>query len=290
MSNVTIIYHGACSDGYTAAYIASMKFSSRAEFLPFTYSQKPPEPESLRGKQVFILDFCFPAEIMKKICDVAESVTLLDHHESAKTLLGDFTHKNFHKTLDNTRSGAGIAWDFWFGAESRTKLVKLVEDRDLWKFEFPETNWLYAFMGTFEFTHDFSQMAAIDRALQNGDLKVLDTGKKLFEASQKQIEKLAKRAWLRTIKIENQTLTYAMVNCDTNISDVCSKMLANSQADFAVSYYDTGEEGNPQRRWSFRSAGKIDVNVIAKKLFGGGGHKAASGAVTDITVGIPEAL
>src|SRR5690606_35880403 len=46
--------------------------------------------------------------------------------------------------IDQQRSGAGIAWDFFHPGVPRPALVNHVEDRDLWRFALPGTREIQA--------------------------------------------------------------------------------------------------------------------------------------------------
>ena len=134
-----IIYHGPCADGFTAAWIAWREFGDDAEYLQQGYSDNPEVPD-VDDRLVYILDFCYPEPIMREIAKRAETVILLDHHVSAeKEVAPLFEEGLIEGEFDMERSGAGITWDWFNLDEPRPALVRHVEDRDLWNFDYPDT-------------------------------------------------------------------------------------------------------------------------------------------------------
>ena len=96
--NTTIFYHKNCNDGYIAALVAYSFFKERGvldtvEFIPVQYNEPLPEEETYEGRVVYILDFSFSKEDTTKIIEAADSVIMLDHHETARKNL--FTGERF---------------------------------------------------------------------------------------------------------------------------------------------------------------------------------------------------
>jgi nanoRNase/pAp phosphatase (c-di-AMP/oligoRNAs hydrolase) len=99
-------------------------------------------------------------------------------------------------------------------------------------------------------------------------------GKVLNRERKKMIHKYKQRA--RSGIIAGYTIP--VVNAPSNIaSDLLQELSADKP--FAASY----EDREDKRIWQLRSSGKqgLDVSEIATK-YGGGGHKRASGFVTEI--------
>jgi len=85
MSNLTplILWHGGCFDGYTAAWIAERALGG-GELVAVNYGEPPPD---VHGRQVFILDFSYPREVLLRMASQATSIVLLDHHHTAQEAL-----------------------------------------------------------------------------------------------------------------------------------------------------------------------------------------------------------
>jgi hypothetical protein len=162
------IYHGNCADGFGAAWVVHRYFSGEVDFHAGVYQSPPPD---MRGRKVIFVDFSYKREVMMELLtgdNRPESVLLLDHHKSAvEDLKADgcyiidmgayegvndwprFLHNvamdtieggpRVYTVFDMNKSGAGLAWDFFFPHEHRPCLIDRIEDRDLWRFRFPDT-------------------------------------------------------------------------------------------------------------------------------------------------------
>ena len=138
---VYVIYHDQCPDGFGAAWAAFQALGyttgngSPVHYIPSRYGQKPPEmdPEGV----VYILDFSYNLETMTKLWHRhGGRVTLLDHHKSAmEELQGQLPGCYF----DMDRSGAAIAWGYFKPFERMPELLAYVQDRDLWRWELPDS-------------------------------------------------------------------------------------------------------------------------------------------------------
>ncbi len=147
------IYHYPCIDGFTAAWVVDRKWRGYIEFWPYGYDAPPPPLERISKKNVLIVDFSFPVEVLVGMATHAASIVVLDHHKTAKFDLsafvpvdsGHITANNIGDRIkqlrdnkmppivavfDMDRSGAGITWDFAMEDE-RPALINYVEDRDL---------------------------------------------------------------------------------------------------------------------------------------------------------------
>ena len=147
-----VLYHANCTDGFTAAYCFH-KFMEpnygRTEYIPVNYHEPVENIHDLKDWDVYILDFSFPRDILVRMCLFANEVTVLDHHKTAQADLENWADQPKNPTLvfDMTRSGAGIAWDY-FAPDgcARSDFVNYVEDRDLWKFALSHSRPINAFI------------------------------------------------------------------------------------------------------------------------------------------------
>ena len=87
-----VIYHASCADGFGAAFAAWLKFGDEAEYVPCQYRQEDKWPNDvryshlLREREVYIIDFSFPRELMDFIFKHAKRVVWLDHHASSRVM------------------------------------------------------------------------------------------------------------------------------------------------------------------------------------------------------------
>src|SRR3989344_9396253 len=142
-----ILYHADCPDGFGGAYAARKKFGDSAEYLPVKHG-KPP-PGGLAGRKAYLIDFCYPKDIMDTLVATAGSVTVLEHHEGMKNIVESMPEYVY----DAKRSGATIAWNYFHPDEAVPTLLSYVEDGDLYKFVLPDSRAIlgYVYSQVFEF-------------------------------------------------------------------------------------------------------------------------------------------
>lgn len=260
---VSIIYHGNCYDGITAAWICWTKFEDKADYISLNYSDEPP---NVIGKEVYVVDFSFKRDILEKMRLDAESLVILDHHKTAQDDLKNFPGAIF----DMNRSGAGIAWDFFYPTKERPDLVNYVEDRDLWRFKLPNSKEITAWIQSFD----------IDLYTWINEVAYLDVenaykeGKSLLRQQNKLVKSIAFNARLR--KINEYIAPY--VQTSILMSEVCDQMLKD-YPDYPFSFYSF-QRKDGKFQYGMRSRPDFDVSIIAKQ-FGGGGHKQAAGFELD---------
>lgn len=267
---MVIVYHAHCADGVGAAWAAHCEFPY-AEVIPAGYQKELSEEflQSLTNAVVLIVDFSFDADNMRRICEKAKYVELLDHHITALQKLVDFEAENFDMSSCKTeRSGCGIVWEWLHGNEPMPPLLSHVEDRDLWLFKLPDTKQVMAGFFSYEMKLDvFDHYAYRTEPLKAAGEVALRIENRHVES----IIKQCKREW------NIQGYKMAVVNCNGMFASEVGSRLASTY-DLVITYFDDDTEG---RKFSLRSKGDINVANLCKK-FGGGGHKNAAG-YTDFT-------
>ena len=137
-----VIYHGRhCPDGFGAALAAWLFYGDAAEYLALDHGQVQSLDDlpALAGRAVYILDFSFGPELLRAIDNQAAKLVLLDHHKSALDKLDGFACRCGVVHFDMAKSGARLAWEFFHPERDVPALLQYVEDRDIWKWEFPES-------------------------------------------------------------------------------------------------------------------------------------------------------
>ena len=278
----TILHHGRCPDGWTAAYIASCKYPE-AQLVPLDHGVNYDVfIEMLRGQDVLMFDFSFKTREQNiKASEITKSFHIYDHHKTAQAVLEglDFA------TFDMNRSGAGLAWDYLAGKDSdyhkqlsvynptgdpdmppmeRPWWVNYTEARDLWRWDsLPNAKEICAYLSTVPFTKEayksLNTVYSIDAyGLGKGALAHIEHY--VREAIQQ-----TKYGELDGHKVGVTNVIY--LNC-SEVGMAVAKM-----ADYSLTWFER-HDGNVQ--FSLRSVGNFDVSEIAKK-YGGGGHKNAAG-------------
>ena len=275
MCKVKVVYHGKCTDGFGAAWAANKYFRTRStdvEYMPFDHGS-PVHYDHFRDCIVYIVDFSFPRATLKKVCNVANRVVVLDHHQSAQVELEGLDKEidNLHIVFDMNRSGAGITWDYFFPNDDRPLIISYIEDRDLWRFNLENSKQINDFIITVKYTFDdFDTLAALSYN------QLLEFGAGATQVHEYNVRRAIAGSFCRKtiagyegIPVVNSALYQSEIG-----HELCQENL------FGVSYYI---DGDGYYIWSFRSLGEFDVSEIAKTVgtISGGGHRNAAGAKTE---------
>lgn len=255
------IYHHGCTDGFAAAWAVRKHYGDgEVEFHPGIYGQPPPD---VTGRVVILVDFSYKRAVLLAMIEQAACLLILDHHKTAEADLADLPGHNTVAIFDMTRSGAMLAWDYFFQDKLPPVLFDHIQDRDLWQFKLRGTREITAAL----YSHPM-EFAVWDDLLYS-PLTLHSEGVAILRKHDADVAALAHEcqriAWFRGVPapICNAPYMYA--------SDVAGQ-LAKGHA-FAATYYDDSDG----RRWSLRSTAEgADVSLIAES-FGGGGHKHAAG-------------
>lgn len=280
-----VIYHDKCMDGFTAAWAIWKRWGNEPEYAARNYGMEPGVEAA--GKHVLIVDFSFPREHLETLALAgAVSVIILDHHKTAQAELAGFQMhdagfpgfpdddvfqaiKDYGPILavfDMQRSGAGLAWDFAHGLGARPQLVNLVEDRDLWRFDFGDASkFLHLALTSGEAS--FERWNEADQDIDG----FIARGQAIAAYRDGLVDEIVERA--STITIDGET--GVAVDCPYGLaSDVGHRLLDDHPfASFAAAIV----RGEQVISYSLRSRDdRADVSALAKK-FGGGGHRNAAG-------------
>lgn len=164
-----VIYHGVgCTDGFGAAFAAWLKLGDSAEYLPMEYGATYSFDLSgvvvnhvwyeINEREVFILDFGFPREVMEDIFVHAKRVVWLDHHKTAFEMwLGATpTHGQYVLGvpntiwLDNNKSGAVLAWEYFHPDTEVPMLIQRIDDYDRGRFKLNDTKEFHAALASYK--------------------------------------------------------------------------------------------------------------------------------------------
>ena len=320
MTKPLVIYHDNCADGFGAAFAAWLALGDSAEYLPQQYG-KLGDYERMRelfsGRDVYILDFSLPREFMDMAFESAKRVVWLDHHKTAFEMWGcmdDFARRGYVTEqrgagliiLDNNRSGAMLAWEYFNPHDPVPMFVRHIDDYDRWQFklagtkEFNKALWSYAPWSfeqwrdwVFQLGHNLDgpylsdhitapfnkEGAAILRAHdQNVQAVVKGSARKCefwvpFVGDPVELRKQGAefRSDINQCYAPKRGLA---ANCPPHLTSDVGHELAVQSGTFGLCW--TLNQAKPVANCSLRSNGDYDVSAIAK-AFGGGGHKNAAG-------------
>jgi hypothetical protein len=262
-----ILYHRSCLDGYLSACIA-LKVMPDAIAIPVAYQQ--PVPDLKGGSEVYILDFSYPKEILKDLMTSHAQVVVLDHHKTALNELSGFSNAIF----DLTKCGARLTWEYFYSNEPVPLIVKHIEDRDLWKFDLPETKAL-----TMALWHH----CTLDNPkswlplLTEIPTELYSLGQILLEVQASQIEKQLAYVYLATLP--DSSTFIPMLNSALEVSETGHAMNeAYPETPYSCCWTQTGDKIKASLR---TNKSEVDVGLIAK-AYGGGGHPKAAGFVMSV--------
>lgn len=253
-----VLYHADCFDGFGARFAAETALGDKATYIPVSY--KDPIPQLPADAKVAIVDFSYPREQLLDLNSKVAGLVVLDHHEKARQALEGLPMVVF----EQERAGSGLAWSYFNGDKEEPAMLKYVEDRDLWKWELPQSREVSAAIGSLPMNTEVWKNADVE------NLKV--EGVAIMRAKQQLVDGAVKRAFWGTIDGHKVPIT----SCSPELRSEVGEGLRDKfpEAPFTAIFYYNDKGG---KEWSLRSEdNKTDVNEIAKK-FGGGGHKAAAG-------------
>jgi oligoribonuclease NrnB/cAMP/cGMP phosphodiesterase (DHH superfamily) len=258
MNRPLCIYHGNCADGFGAAWAVRRALGNNVDFHAGVYQNSPPD---VTNRLVVMVDFSYKRDVLLEMAEKSRGVLLLDHHKSAIEDLtadgnyivnmGEYSGQlTWSRFVDNTtqdryegapygriytvfdlyRSGAGLAWDFFFPNERRPELIKRIEDRDLWRFEYADTRPIQA--AVFSYPYDFDVWDMLFKM----DIGVLRTEGEAIERKHfKDIHELTKVV-TRRFTIGGHSVQVA--NLPYTLTSDAGHLLAQDEP-FAGCYWDT---------------------------------------------------
>jgi len=256
------IYHGNCADGFSAAWAVWKALGDRFEYLAGVHDVPPPD---VHGREVVLVDFSYPRPLMERMAAQASRVLLLDHHQTAQEALQPLLDAGvIDGLIDQSRSGAMIAWNHFHPHKAPPQLLRHVQDRDIWQWQLRGTREILAALLSYPYTFaDWDRLMATDTEL------LYREGLPIVRKQRKDIEEVLPLV-TRRMRIGGYVVPVA--NLPPNMAADGANRLSRD-APFAAAYWD----GPRVRTFSLRSrSGEVDVAKVAQ-AYGGGGHRNAAG-------------
>lgn len=275
---ILVIYHGFCDDGFGAALAAYLKFGDTADYVGMQYIDPMPD---MKNKKVYIFDFSFPPEILLNPELGAKSITMLDHHLSA---FEDWNTEYFYDDVKDitvrfnmNKSGAMLAWEFLFPTTQAPILFLHIQDNDLWKFSMEETKPFIRNLRSYPMNFKvWIDLLNYTNGPQGYDLFVID-GQAQQRSFDSQLAYILEKSQTKEVTISG--IKGLAINANGTFASELGDTLSVRCGTFGLVYSIEKD----MMKCSLRSqkSGTCNVKVLGK-LFGGGGHKNASGMVMDI--------
>lgn len=277
---IYVLYHDD-SDGFASAIPPYSLYKDRAKYIAVQYNQPFPNIELTPTTTVFILDFSYSREILEDVKSKVFALQVLDHHKTAEAALQGLEYAHF----DMTKSGATLSWDYFF-PETKSNyplLIRLVEDRDLWRFKLQHSK---AFEAGMNATGKIKDLAFWYEVYKDANLmgEILKTGEILVKNQEGIISSFVNSDKFKIVKFYAHRA--ALYNLTSLISDTAEALYSSSKLklDLTISYFIATDGKIIFSLRSHKSSG-IDVGLIAKN-FGGGGHANAAGFSMGLTEGM----
>lgn len=256
-----VLYHAGCPDGFGGAWAAWRKMKNKAEYIPVNY--QAPYPEEVRGANVYMVDFCYKPDVMEQIKKVASSITVIDHHKTARPALR-FSDEHL---FNMKHSGAVLSWKYFHPKKPIPKLLSYIEDTDIWKFKLPASKEIFEAIYSYQFSFEMFNKLASECDKPAGRSRLAKEGKTLL----RKLERTTKNIVASAEEIKFEGYKCLMANAPRDVSHLGHALVVKKPPIGIV----WSRRGN-KILISLRSNGKVDVSKIAEK-YGGGGHKAAAG-------------
>jgi oligoribonuclease NrnB/cAMP/cGMP phosphodiesterase (DHH superfamily) len=265
-----ILYHGRnCPDGFAAALAARLYFEGQGEYVGLDHgdTRTIDDLPDLQGRAVYILDFSFSEDILREIDARAAKLVMLDHHKSAAEKLTGFACRCGVVHFDMGKSGARLAWEFFHPLASVPDLVRYVEDRDIWAWQYPESAAFLAALDMEPF--DFARWACIAAFTTDETTAFMARGRAMDEKFAKLAADIAEGA--QPVVFNGQT--GLMVNAPGAFHSLVGDTLSKQSGTFALMW--TAGKGGVVKV-GLRSQRGYDCIALAESM-GGGGHAQACG-------------
>ena len=285
-----------------------MKFGDKAEYVPMSYGKDFPDTPDLRDRDVYVLDFSFSKEVTDSLIQNSKRFIWLDHHKTAFEMwCGKYTPGmsvgtegklvNGYILLDDNKSGALLAWEYFHPGTEVPMMIKHIDDRDRWQFKLEGSKEFHAVLASykpwsFEQWKKFYDCGDFGPTEMRGYGDMLTEGSAILRAHEQNVKSVvagSKRDvrvlstspkpggehWECIVDVDVNGLA---ANCPPHLASDVGHELANASGTFGLCWY-MGRDG--KAKVSLRSNGDYDVSAIAKS-FGGGGHRSASGMEVDM--------
>lgn len=260
---IVVIYHGECPDGFASAWAAWTKFGNKAAYIGARDRSKL--PVAIKNKEVYLIDYTYQPDLIKKLIKDNIRVTAIDHHMSQETsikMTQDYSYDLHH-------SGAVLAWNYFHPGKKIPRVLLHVEDRDLWKWKLPHSKEILMVLDLlpFEFKAWNKFMKEMEDPKRRPD--TIKRGELLFQHYQSLYRKILSNAQL--VSFEGKKV-YAL-DCPYYFADDLGHELATKTKSFAILWH---ARSDGRIKVSLRAIRGVNVGKIAVKYGGGGHHESAA--------------
>jgi len=265
-----VIYHGRnCPDGFASALAAWLFFGDRAQYLALDHGDVKTLADlpNVQGRAVYILDFSFAEHLLRDIDNAAAKLVVLDHHLSAAERLTGFKCRCGVVHFDMKKSGSRLAWHFFHPTRPLPDLVRFVEDRDIWVWQYPESA---GFLAALDMEpQEFARWKAIAEFSSEERAAYIERGRAMDDKFNQLAQDMAKTAQ----PIVFNGIQGLMVNVPSAFHSLVGDLLCKQSGTFAL-LWTVDKPGVV--KCGLRSRSGFSCIPLAESM-GGGGHAQACG-------------
>lgn len=281
-----VLYHNNCTDGMCSSFLLYLFFkeiNEEADFIAVNYNE--PIPVDVTGKNVYIVDFSYHPDVIAEAGKTAKFITMLDHHLTAAEQWDGYKRLQYQNeegcffdiNIVEEKSGAGLVYDYLlylnlpyksvFNNTTLQRVVTRVEDRDLWKFQYPDTKIIHEALSIIPKSNEDWEKLIINEP--EDFYHKLDEAKNYLYVKEVLANEYASKFEMINFNGYNIPIT----NCPSNFASDVGHILALDHP-FSLTYCLNSKIVFCSLR-SNKETG-VEVKNIAEK-FGGGGHLNSSG-------------
>ncbi len=282
----TIVYHKCCPDGVSGLWCAHKYNKNEFEKISMNAGVDPIFETT--DKDIIFIDVCPSINYLLVHTKIAKSITVIDHHKSAfdiynknNVILDEI--ENLKMIFDMNRSGAQMAWDFFFENKPRCWFIDYVGDRDLWKWELPNSKEISA---SFDFKNyfmeeDLEKLDLLSNFTNEEKNQLISTGLIINEYQQQLIESALDYSYEAILYVDDKIYNVRISHIIGGmVSELGNKLATECLSDGSLPDFGVVWNYNiKSETWYVSLRGhdnSPDLSIIAKH-FGGGGHAKASG-------------
>jgi len=264
-------YHAGCPDGFGAAWSVRQAWGEDARYVARRHDHRV-RAEDHEGDWLTFVDIAPDNDELQQLAGVAEQVTVLDHHVSARDrYLSDLELVNRVEGLgheivfDMEHSGAVLAWRYFQPAAPTPELLRYVEDQDLWHWALPDSQEVNAAIAAYPRTFE-----AWDELARRPVEELVREGRSIVRANRMEVERTLASA--HPLVVDGRPVE--AVNATSHRSAL-GHALAERKAygtAWGCVYRFVGDRVHA----TLYSIGEVDVATLASD-HGGGGHRNAAG-------------
>lgn len=281
---VYVLYHDDI-DGLGSMYAADVCLRAipcTKEYIPVNYNQPFPIPEEnlIKNTSIFILDFAYDLETLTALNDKVKFLKVIDHHPPVVKKLAGFPNA----VLDISKSGAVLSWEYFNTSIRVPDVIELVQDYDLYTFEFLNTRYFAAGVMANKdkrIPAFWDMMCGLSATYRD----VIASGKVLVDAENAEAASYISNKKYKLCNING--LKVALYNTTTLISRLGEEFYNNEELniDYAMSYF-IRSDGKFVFNLRSKKPDGVDVSKIALG-YGGGGHPNAAGFTMNLAAAMP---